>query len=55
MVGIIATIVVFIVACITGTAITIIANKNVQNFDESKFIHFVDDKVLKAAANGNGH
>jgi hypothetical protein len=55
MTELIATIVVFILAVLTGVALTSIANHNVQTFDESKFVHYVDDKVEKAMAKGNGH
>ncbi len=53
MSGMIACIVVVIVAILVGTFITVVAHNNVRNFNEDQFVHFLEQK--KNGMNGNGY
>jgi hypothetical protein len=49
----IACFVAIIIAAIVGIGLMIVANYHITNFQEDKFVHFVEQKVN--GANGNGH
>jgi hypothetical protein len=53
--GMIACIVVVLVAILVGTFITVVANASVKSFKEEKFVHFVEQSFGTNGTNGNRH